>query len=151
MKKIAINGIEFINPKIFVDWDFKESDVIKHLKIEKNESKIYSFEATLIPVKLKVSNVIKFYDKGFKLDVVVLETTSYRDSNAIYIDEDNTMKMKEYVEKKLGEPRFISRVISTLNKPFYSYKWKFEKIKITYKYKDSVGGFFESLTFDVDY
>lgn len=104
-----------------------------------------------MPIKLKVYNTIKFRDKGFKLDIVVLETTSYRDSNTIYIDEDNTMKMKEYVEKNLGKPSFISRTISSLNKPFYSYKWKFEKIKISYKYKDSVGGFFELLTFDVNY
>lgn len=131
--------------------EFKRKQLNKIFRIRKNESNIYSFEATLLPIKLKVSNTIKFHEKGFKLDIVVLETTSYRDSNTIYIDENKIMKMKQYLEENLGKPSFISSIISSLNKPFYSYKWKFEKIKISHKYKDSVGGFYELLTFDVNY
>jgi len=152
MKK-NFTGIEFIDPKICIDWKLKEEDLISLLGCEKNESRFYTFEAKLSPVDIEVFNRIIFHDLGYKMEVIVTQTKVERDTNskAIYIDENNTNTLKNYIDDKFGSPKFFSRLFSILNKPFYIHRWTFANLKVTHKYQDYAGGFFEWLIIDVKY
>lgn len=152
MKK-NITGIEFIDPKISISWELKEEDLVNMLKCEKKESRFYIFEAKLSPVDIEVFNRLTFHDFGYKLEVIVSQTKVEREKNAkaIYIDTNNINILKDFVEEKFGLPKFFSRLFSAINKPFYIHRWTFANLKISHKYQDSVGGFFEWLIFDVKY
>ena len=151
--KSVIPFIEFVDPNIKINWEFKEMELISFLKCEKSESRVYNFEAKLHPENIDVFSFVTFNDKGFKIDINVAQTKVdiVQGSKLIYIDENNTNILKDYLKSRLGSPRFISRLFSVLNNPFYIHRWTFEKINITHKYQDSVGGFYESLIFDVKY
>lgn len=150
MKK-NISGIEFIDPKISISWKLKEEDLISLLGCEKNESNVYNFEAKLYPENIDVFCFVAFNDRGFRIDINVAQTKVGRaqGSKVIYIDENNTNTLKDYLHARVGAPKFISKLFSILNKPFYIHRWVFDNLKITHKYQDSVGGFYESLIFEV--
>ena len=152
MKKITdISGLEFQEPKININWQLKEEELVNLLNCAKNETHIYSFEAKLFPENIGVFNVFIFNEKGFILEVVVSQTKVERpqDSKIIYIDENNNNILKNYLQDRFGSPKLISKLFWILNKPFYIHRWSFNNLTITHKYQDSVGGFYESLTFDV--
>lgn len=151
--KPVISCIEFVDPNIKINWELKEKELISFLKCEKSESRDYNFEAKLCPENIDVFCSVAFNDKGYKIDITVAQTKvdKVQGSKSIYINENNTNLLKDYLNSRLGSPKFISRLFSVLNKPFYIHRWTFEKINITHKFQDSVSGFYESLIFDVKY
>lgn len=151
--KTNVTGIEFIDPKININWELKEEDLVNILKCERNESHFYIFEAKLYPVDIDVFSRITFNDFGYKMEIIVSQTKQDRDknTNTIYIDTNNMNILHNYVEEKFGSPKFFSKLISIINKPFYNYRWTFGHFKLSHKYQDSVIGFYECLLFDVKY
>jgi len=152
MKK-KIFGIDFIDPKISINWDLKERELITLLKCEKVDSHIYFFEAKLYPVNIEVMVYVTFHDLGFKMEILVNQTKHEKDlnSNSVYIELNNTNALRDYVKDKFGSPRLLSHLFSKLNKPFYIYRYKINNIKVSHTFQDSVGGFYERLKFDVKY
>lgn len=102
---------------------------------------------------MSVNNMFTFNEKGFKLNVIIYHSLveKMQDSKIIFNDDDNINYLKDYLIEKFGPPTFISKLVSLFNKPFYMYRWTFENLKITHKYQDSVGGFYESLLIVVQY
>jgi hypothetical protein len=151
--KTVISCIEFVDPNIKINWELKEGELVSFLKCEKSESRIYNFEAKLYPENIDVFSFVRFNDKGFKIDINVAQTNveKVQGSKMIYIDENNTNILKEYLNTRLGSPNFFFKLFSILNKPFYIHRWTFKKLNITHKYQDSASGFYESLIFDVKY
>lgn len=151
--KKSVSCLEFTDPSISIPWQLNEDDFIKRLEFEMNESRTYSFEAKLFPLNRDVYNVITFNEKGYEFKVIIyqLVVEKRHNSKKNYIHHDNTNYLKDYLQDKFGPPKFISKLVSIVNKPFYTYRWTFENLKITHKYQDSVGGFYESLLIDVQY
>lgn len=147
----SISGLDYKEPSIKINWELKEAELVRFLKCAENESHAYTFEAKLSPENIDVFNVVTFNEKGFKLEVIVSQTKVERlqDSKLINIDESNNNTLKEYLEDRFGQPKFFSKLFSILNKPFYIHRWSFNNLKITHKYQDSVGGFYESLILEV--
>ncbi|XMB71654.1 hypothetical protein RJI07_05970 [Mycoplasmatota bacterium WC30] len=153
MKKNDIIGIDFIEPNIRIDWNMKEDDLINLLQCNKNDSRIYVFENKISSEKIDVFNRISFFDSGYQLEIIVSKTKQEIDKKAktLYIDTKNNNLLQNYVEEKFGKPKFFSKLFSIINKPFYIYRWKFDKFKLSHKYHDSVTGFYERLLFKVTY
>ncbi len=153
MKKNNITGIDFIDPKIRIDWNMKEDDLINLLQCNKNDSRFYVFENKISSDKIDVVNRVSFFDSGFQIEIIVSQTKQEIDKKAktIYIDTKNNNLLQKYGEEKFGKPKFFSKLFSIINKPFYIYRWKFDKLKISHKYQDSVIGFYESLICKVTY
>lgn len=151
--KTDFSTVEFIEPSISISWNLKEEDLVDFLKCGQNESHTYKFEAKLYPVNKDVFTFITFNEKGFKLEVISYELIVERQqgSKVIYTSENINSTLKNYIKEKIGSPKIISRLFSIFDKPFYNHQWTFDKLKVTHKYQDSVGGFYESLTFDVKY
>ncbi|WP_176238784.1 hypothetical protein [Mariniplasma anaerobium] len=151
--KTNVTGIEFIDPKININWKLTEEDLVNILKCERNDSHFYIFEAKLYPIDIDVFSRITFNDFGYKMEIIVSQTKQERDKNskAIYIDTNNMNILHNYVEEKFGSPKFFSKLISIINKPFYNHRWTFDDFKLSHKYQDSVIGFYECLLFDVKY
>lgn len=153
MKLAKLKGIEFSNPSILINWRMQEEELVNILKCEQAESHFYIFDAQLADTNVDVSNRITFYSGGFKLEIIVTQTkiSKQENSKTIYINTDNMNVLKEYVENRFGSPKLFSRIFSAINKPFYSYTWEFDNVKLKHKYQDSVIGFYECLLFNVEY
>ena len=151
--KTGILDIEFTKPNVIINCELKETELVSLLKCEKSESHKYTFEAKLFPSNIIVFNIITFNESGFRLEMIISETAveQLESSKNIYINDNKTNILKDYLYGKFGSPRLRSKLHSILIKPFYIHRWTLENLNITHKYQDSVGGFYESLMIDVSY
>lgn len=151
--KKRVSCLEFTDPSISIPWQLNEDDFLRLLKFERNESHIYNFKAKLAPLNMSVNNMFTFNEKGYEFKVIIYQSVVEKRHNSKknYIHHDNTNYLKDYLQDKFGPPKVISKLVSIVNKPFYTYRWTFENLKFTHKYQDSVGGFYESLLIGVQY
>ncbi len=107
-----IEPITLLSPKITINWNVTEEELIKSLDLEKNNELFYNFDATMENIEVEFFVRVTFNNSMFKLELCIFDDNQVIDneSNSLFIDLGKASVFENFVQKNYGKPSFFTRL-----------------------------------------